>query len=109
MGLGQYALSSALFGNEFNWGDALLATGLGVLGGAFSGAGAKNAGALASSILNNAGSTAKGMVGGITNFTSNAAFSGTVSEQFNQALIKINIMTVVSAITTTLNKLYIIN
>ena len=60
LGFAQYGLDTAISGGQFSWGDAALATTLGVLGGKISGAGAQNAKALANTILRNTSATATG-------------------------------------------------
>ena len=52
MGASQYSLDSGVFHDDFSWSGLMIATGLGIIGGAISGRGAQNATAIANNNLN---------------------------------------------------------
>ena len=102
IGFVQYCLDTVITQDQFSWDGAAFSTGLGVLGGAFSGAGARNAKGLAESILRNTSVTATGMIGGIRGLTANAAFSDEVIKAFKSGARKVNIAMVFSGAMSTL-------
>ena len=105
LGFAQYGLNTAISGGQFSWGEAAFATGLGVVGGWISGAGAQNAKNLADALLNNTSATATGMIGGIRALTGNTAFSNTVRETFEIGARNVNIAMVLNGSVTTLKDL----
>ena len=66
MGLGQYAIDSAFHGEAMTWQGAIIATVMGGIGGAISGAGAKNLKSIASIYDNMTGRAAQGFKALIT-------------------------------------------
>ena len=108
LGFAQYGVDTAITGGQFSWSDAALATTLGVLGGAISGAGAQNAKGLANAILKNTSVTATGMISGIRSLTGNVAFSNVVNQALNEATMKIVGTTIGTAFLTSIKNFYMV-
>ena len=114
MGLGQYTIDSTLFRNDFTWQGALIATGLGALAGAVSGAGAKNLKKIANKLEGRASQGVKalitttqryginsaqvGLVRNLYQASINTATQAIIGKAFTQAVFAINGMTIANAI-----------
>ena len=114
MGAAQYAIDSAVFRDDFTWQGALIATGLGGIAGAISGAGAKNLKNIVNKLSGRASQGVKalitttqryginsvqvGLVRNLYQRAINTATIAIVGKEFTKAVFKINGMTMVNAI-----------
>ena len=112
MGAAQYAIDSAVFRNDFTWQGALIATGLGGIAGALSGAGAKNLKNIANKLSGRASqgvnalitathryginSAQVGLVRNLYQGSINTATKAIVGKTFTQAVFIINAATILN-------------
>ena len=112
MGAMQYAIDSAVFRDDFTWEGLGKATGLGLLGGLISGAGARNLDNIAKNLTGRASQGVKALITATQRFgvnssqiglvrnlyqgAINTATQAIVEKAFTQAILKINAMTIVN-------------
>lgn len=109
MGAAQYGIATTFFGEEFSWSGATYSVVSGLLSGVFSGAGAKNATALANALSVNRKIASVSSVKGLMSFTGNIAFIDVINKEFVRAVDKINIATVLTGAITTFRNLYLVD
>ena len=109
MGATQYGIATTFFGEKFSWDGLALSVVSGILAGAFSGAGAKNATALASALAINKKIASASMVKDLMRFTGNTAFINLINQKFNEAVLVINTTTIGIAVINALRNLYLVD